>query len=348
MTEHLIPEAPPEIPLPREDAAGPGAEAQRLLQAPDAIALGRMADSPGQIPWRGWRAVIRRTFFEMLTDRVSLVAAGCAFYGTLALFPAISMLISIYGLVFDPLTVEPQLALLRDLLPPSGYQLIAERVHMLVSKPPGSLGISLVLSTAVALWSSASGVKSIITALNLAYEESEQRNFVRYQLTTIAITLIAILSAVVGLAVLVGLPAILAFIGIPAGQKTAVQLASLALLLLGIMIGLSLLYRYGPCRKSPKWHWVTPGSLLATVLWISASALFSWYVERFATYDATYGPLGTVVGVMMWFYVTVYAVLLGAELNAELELQTVRDSTDGPPKPLGRRGAYVADHVAEE
>jgi membrane protein len=348
LTEHTIPEAPPEVPLPREDAAGPGPEVQRVLQAPDAIALGRLAESPGEIPWRGWRAVIRRTFFEMLTDRVSLVAAGCAFYGTLALFPAISMLISLYGLAFNPATVEPQLGLLRDLLPPAAFTLIADRVHVLVTKPPATLTLGLVVSTALALWSSASGVKSIITALNLAYEEREGRSFLRYQLTMLAMTLCAIFSAVVGLAVLVGLPAVLAFVGIPSTQKVLLRMASFALLLFAILTGLAMLYRYGPCRASPKWHWVTPGSLVATVLWISASALFSWYVATFSTYDATYGPLGTVVAVMMWFYVTVYAVLLGAELNAELELQTVRDSTDGPPKPLGRRGAYVADHVAEE
>jgi membrane protein len=348
VTEHEIPDAPPEVPLPREDAAGPGPEVQRVLQAPDAIALGRLANSPGEIPWRGWRAVIRRTFWEMLTDRVSLVAAGCAFYGTLALFPAMSMLVSIYGLLFDPVTAEPQLALLRDLLPPSAFSLIADRVHMLVTKPPSTLGLGLVVSTAVALWSSASGVKSIITALNLAYEEREERSFLHYQLAAFTITILAILSAVVGLVLLVGLPAVLAFVGIPQNQKFWLRISSFGLLLLGILIGLSLLYRFGPCRRHPKWHWVTPGSLVATVLWITASALFSWYVATFSTYDATYGPLGTVVAFMMWLYVTVYAILLGAELNAELELQTVRDSTHGPPKPFGRRGAYVADHVAEE
>lgn len=348
MTEHQIPEVPPETPHPREDAAGAGPELRRVLQSPDAAAMGRLANSPLEIPWAGWRAVIRRTLWEMLTDRVSLVAAGCAFYGTLALFPAMSMLISLYGLVFDPATVEPQLLLLRDLLPPSAYTLISDRIHMLVTRPPGTLGIGLLVSTAVALWSSASGVKSIITALNLAYEEREQRSFIRYQLTAFTFTILAILSAAVGLVVLVGLPAVLAFVGIPASQKVLLRLASFALLLLGVLIGLSLLYRFGPCRNSPRWHWVTPGSVIATVLWIAASALFSWYVATFSTYDAAYGPLGTVVAFMMWLFVTVYVVLLGAEFNAELELQTVRDSTRGAPKPFGRRGAYVADHVAED
>lgn len=348
MTEPVLPKSPPQTPQPREDAAGSGPEIMRVLQAPNAAALGRLANSPSEIPWAGWRAVIRRTLWEMLTDRVSLVAAGCAFYGTLALFPAMSMLISLYGLVFDPATVEPQLILLRDLLPPAAYTLIDDRIHVLVTRPPGTLGLGLVVSTAVALWSSASGVKSIITALNLAYEEREQRSFVRYQLTAFTITILAILSVTIGLVVLVGLPAMLAFVGIPPTQKALLRLASFGLLLLGVLLGLSLLYRFGPCRRSPRWHWVTPGSVVATLLWISASALFSWYVATFSTYDAAYGPLGTVVAFMMWLYVTVYVVLLGAELNAELELQTVRDSTNGAPKPFGRRGAYVADHVAED
>lgn len=333
---------------PRADAAGPGFESARLAMEPVAKSLGRHAKSPVEIPWAGWKAVLRRTLIEMLTDRVSLVAAGCAFYATLALFPAMSMLISIYGMLFDPVTVEPQLEVLRGLVPPSAFTLISERVHLLVSRPPGSLGWSLLVSTGVTLWSSATGTKSIITALNLAYEEKERRSVLQLQVTAFTITLLGIFSAAVGLALLVGLPAVLANLGIASHQKLLIRLASLALLVLAVLTGLSLLYRYAPSRERPRWQWVTPGSMAATVLWVAVSALFSLYVGQFASYDATYGSLGTVVGIMMWFYVTAYAVLLGAELNAELELQTVVDSTEGPPLPLGRRGAYVADHVAED
>lgn len=319
----------------------------RLLREHDAEALGRLAESPVEIAWPGWRAVIRRTAVEMLTDRVALVAAGCAFYGTLALFPALSMLISLYGLLFDPQTVVPQLAVLQDLLPPAAFKIIKERVSLLVAHPPGGLTLRLLLSTAITVWSSTAGTKSIIAALNLAYEEREGRSFLVYQLLAFTITLFVMLGTVLGLGLLVALPALLEFFGVAAHRLTLIRLASFALLVVAVLAGLSLLYRYGPDRRKPRWSWVTPGSLAATVLWVGASALFSYYVANFATYDATYGPLGTVAGVMMWFYVTAYAVLLGAELNAELELQTVRDSTDGPPRPLGRRGAYVADHVAE-
>ena len=358
-TDRNVPEAA-ELPVPPAaealaSALVPGSvivgshrDAERLLREPGARALGRFANSPAQIAWPGWSAVLRRTLLEMLTDRVSLVAAGCAFYGTLALFPAISMLISVYGLWYDPTTVVPQLDVLRDLLPPAAFQLIVERVQMLVSKPPGTLTTRLLLSTAVTLWSSAAGAKSLMGALNLAYEERETRSFLHYQLLAFTITLCVIGGTVLGLSILVALPAALDIFGIQHHQRVLIRVASFAVLVAAVAIGLSLLYRYGPNRRIPQWQWVTAGSVVATLLWVVASALFSYYVASFATYDATYGPLGTVVAIMMWFFVTAYAVLLGAELNAELELQTVRDSTDGPPKPLGRRGAYVADHVAEE
>lgn len=300
------------------------------------------------IAWPGWRAVIKRTALEMLSDRVSLVAAGCAFYATLALFPAISMLVSVYGLLSDPSTVLPQLAVLQNLLPPAAFKLIADRIQDLISKPPGTLGASLLFSTAVTLWSSASGTKALIGALNLAYEERERRGFLQFQLVAFAMTLFVIVGTAVGLGMLVALPAFLGGVGYAFHERALIRIASFTLLVLAVLFALSALYRYAPCRAAPRWTWVTPGSILATVLWIAASALFSWYVATFATYDATYGPLGTVVAIMMWFWVTAYAVLLGAELNAELELQTVRDSTDGPPRPLGRRGAYVADHVAQD
>lgn len=313
---------------------------------PEAESLGRLARTPGDIPWRGWRRVLSRTMRELISDRVSLVAAGCAFYATLALFPAISMLVSVYGLVFDPVTVEPQLVVLRDLLPPAAFDLIEQRVHEMVARPPGALTLNLAISVGITLWSAATGVKAILGALNLAYEEREERSFLRFQATAFTMTLIALTGAALGIAVLVALPPVLAFLGFTTGAATLARLGSLAVLLVFVVAGLSLLYRYGPCRQGAKWEWVTPGSLVATTLWLVASTLFSFYVGHLASYDATYGSLGAVAGVMMWFYVTAYVVLLGAELNAELELQTVHDSTDGPPRPPGQRGAYVADHVA--
>lgn len=338
---------PPDVPRQVRELRSGRRGRPVTIVGPAAEELGRLAETPGQIPWRGWRSVLKRTFREMISDRISLVAAGCAFYATLALFPAISMLVSVYGLMFDPVTVEPQLQVLRELLPPEAFTLIADRVHMLVTRPTQTLGVGLVVSALITLWSAATGTKSILGALNLAYEETEERSILRFQLTAFLMTLGAILGAVVGLAVLVGLPAVFAFVGLSGYAKNLIRIVSMVVLLGFVLVALSLLYRFGPCRRPAKWNWVTPGSLLATVLWLIGSALFSWYVGTIASYDATYGPLGAVIGVMMWFWVSVFVVLLGAELNAELELQTVRDSTEGTPKPMGHRGAFVADHVAE-
>ena len=238
---------------PRDERIlGDRADVARLVREPGAAALGRLADSPAEIAWPGWRAVLRRTMTEMLTDRVALVAAGCAFYATLALFPAISMLISFYGLVFDPVSVVPQLNVIRDLLPPAGFQLIEERVRMLVSKPQGTLGMSLLFSTAVTFWSSAVGTKSIITALNLAYGERERRGFFAYQAITLAITLCVILGTALGLSLLVALPAVLDFLGIALHQRALIHAASFAMLVMAVLIGLSLactgMGRAGRCR----------------------------------------------------------------------------------------------------
>jgi len=309
--------------------------------------LGRSADAPQAIPWHGWKQILRRTISELISDRISMVAAGCAFWATLSLFPAISMLVSLYGLVFDPQTVEPQLATIRDLLPPAAYALIAERIHSLVSRGGGTLGLSLAISTLIALWSSSTGTKSLLSALNMAYEEEERRSILHFQFVGIVMTLTGIIAAMLALATLVFLPVAIDFVGLASHQQALIQVASVLTLVLFVLFALSFLYRFGPCRRAAKWKWITPGSVAATVLWLLASLLFSYYVGHLANYDTTYGPLGAVAAVMMWFWVSAYAVLLGAELNSEMELQTARDSTRGPPKPMGRRGAFVADHVAQ-
>lgn len=317
--------------------------------------LGRHARTPVQIPWAGWKRVLRRTGSEVISDRVSLASAGCAFYAVLAMFPAISMLIALYGLLFDPRSVEAQLILLRDVLPRTAYDLISSRVHTLVEKPSGTLTFSFGISLAITLWSSSAGTKSLLSALNIAYEETEQRSFLRYQATALLMTLCGILGTGLAIALLVALPPIVTYLPQRLGlERVAAQLqvwlnfGSFALMLVFVVAALSLLYRFGPSRRAPTWGWVSPGSILATGLWLIASLLFSYYVGHIASYDATYGPLGAIVGMMMWFYVTAFVVLVGAELNAELELQTAEDSTAGGIQPIGERGAYVADHVARD
>jgi membrane protein len=267
----------------------------------------------------GLRAVVGDTARAVVTDRVSLAAAGCAFYATLALFPALSMVVAIYGLAFDLKTVAPQLEYLRGLVPAEAFTLIANRVQALIAVPPSALTYRLVIGTAVALWSSTTGTKSILGALNLAYDVREARSFLRYQRTAFMLTLGGMAAAVLGIALLVLLPAVEAFVGI-AVSRTMAGAAVPALLVAGfVMLSLCLLYRFGPSRPPVGWRWVVPGAVSATLAWLGASRLFSWYVGHMATYDATYGPLGAVVGLMMWFYVSAFVVLAGAELNAACE-----------------------------
>ncbi len=337
----------------RGDVAGSGREAE--WRSETGRRLGRQAVSPWQIPWAGWIRVLKRTGSEVIGDRVSLAAAGCAFYAILALFPAITMLVALYGLLFDPHTVEPQLQVLRSVLPRATFELIADRVHALVSKPSATLTFSFVISLMITLWSSSAGTKSMLSALNIAYEEKETRSFLRYQATALAMTLCGIVGTAFAVALLVAMPPILTYLPSRLGLDEVtdairgwISIGSFGLMLVFVVLGLSLLYRFGPCRRAPTWGWVSPGSLLATLLWLIASIAFSYYVGHIASYDATYGPLGAIIGMMMWFYVTALVVLVGAELNAELELQTAEDSTAGGVQPIGARGAYVADHVARE
>ncbi len=304
--------------------------------------------TPLDVSWRGWCSASNRAFWQMLSGRMSLVSAGCAFYATLALFPAISMMVFLYGLMFDPVTVEPQLRQIRDLVPPSVFALIDARVIDLVQRPHGSLGIGLAVSTAITLWSATTGTKAMLSALNVAYNEEESRSILRFQLTALAMTLCAILAAVVTIAVLVVVPVLVSFIGLSDHSRIVVQATGFLVLVAAVLLSLAVLYRFGPSGHRANWQWVTPGSVVATLLWLVTSILFSLYVGRLASYDATYGPLAAAIGVMMWFWVSVYVVLLGAQLNSELELQTMRDSTQGPPPPQDRRGAFVADHVAQE
>jgi membrane protein len=284
-------------------------------QVPAAVTVAASARRRHPKAW----AIARGTAKAMISDKVSLVAAGCAFYATLALFPAISMLVFLYGLVFDPVTVEPQLMHLQELLPPPVYMLIDERVHQLVTQQHGSLTLGLVISTLVTLWTSATGTKSLVSGLNLAHGLTEQRGFFEFQIVAFGLTLCTIMAVVLAIAILVFLPAAISVIGLSEYQGGLIWMSSLGLLVGVIFVMLAILFRYGPAHRPHRLRAVLPGAVLSTLLWMVASTLFSLYVGRLASYDRTYGPLAAAVGVMMWLWVSVYVVLLGAELNAELE-----------------------------
>jgi membrane protein len=260
---------------------------------------------------------------------MSLAAAGCAFYATLALFPAISMLISIGGMVLDPITAEQQLTVLSGLLPPPAFSLIEDRVHQLARQGSGSLSVHLLVGFLLTFWSSSTGSKSVLSAVNVAYDVTEQRPFLRFQAIGLAMTLVAVLCAILAIGVLLLLPPAIDFLGLSSHGGTLIHTIGLAMMV-GFFFGsIALLYRFGPCRSTPRRPRIKPGAALATVLWLLASELLSLYVSRISTFGATYGSLGAAVGVMLWFYISAYAVLLGAELNARLE-EMGDDGSDAP------------------
>ena len=315
---------------------------------PDAPGTG--ANSPLSMPRAGWKIVLRQVFSEVGSSQTSLSAAGCAFYATLSLFPAISSLISLYGLAFDLQTVEPQLEVLRHLLPPTAYSLIGNRIHELVSQPHTSLTIGLIFSVSVALWSASASTKSILSALNMAYNATETRGFLRFQATALATTLMAVVGAALTLALMVAAPALVDYLPrylgfrkppppfdllVSYGAPLVVHTLAPILMLLFVFVAVTMLYRFAPSREPAKWRWIFPGSALATVLWVLMSLGFSWYVAHFASYGATYGPLGAVAAIMMWFFVSAYVVLFGAELNAGLEerIKGAQPRIAGLPQP---------------
>jgi membrane protein len=308
---------------------------------------GRLAAAPSEIPARGWRDILLRTYKEFNEDRILSEAAGVTFYGLLAIFPALAALVSVFGLFADPAEVEAQIRAASGILPGGAIEVIGDQVHRIASHGTSTLGLSFVIGLATALWSASAGTKAMMGALNIAYEEKERRGFIRLAATAIALTLGGIVFAIVAVFVVVAIPIILGLMGL--GQTTELLIAILRWPVIAVLLALFLavLYRFGPSRDRPKWQWVSWGSVAAAILWLVVSALFSWYVSNFGSYDKTYGSLGAVIGFLTWMWLSATVVLFGAELNAEMEHQTARDTTVGAPRPLGARKAEMADSVGD-
>jgi membrane protein len=285
----------------------------------EGIVASETVSKPAVRAGRAWSDLLGRTLRASTTDRVSLAAAGCAFYATLALFPAISMLISVCGMVLDRATAEQQLVTLSGLLPPPAFSLIEDRVHQLVRQSGGDLSVHLLVSFLLTFWSSATGSKSVLSAVNVAYDVTEQRPFLQFQIIGLSMTVVAVLCAILAISVLLVLPTAINFLGLSSYGGGLIHAAGFAMLISFFFVAIILLYRFGPSRPVPANPRLTPGAALATVLWLVASEVLSFYVSRMSSFGATYGSLGAAIGVMMWFYVSAYAVLLGAELNARLE-----------------------------
>jgi membrane protein len=306
---------------------------------------GREASVPWQIPWSGWKDIFARTYGQIGEDRLLAVAAGVVFYGLLALFPAVTAVVSLYGLFANAASINEHLSLVGGLVPAGGVEIIQDQVNRIAAKGETKLGFAFAFGLALALWSANAGMKALIDALNVIYDEKEKRGFIKLNLVSLVLTAGAILAILTALGAIVVLPLVLSFLGLGGWTETLLRLLRWPALLGIVVIGLAVLYRLAPSREHPRWEWLSVGSAFAAIAWLASSALLSWYLASFADYDATYGSLGAAIGMMMWMWISSIVILVGAELNSEIEHQTARDSTTGTEKPRGRRGAVMADTV---
>lgn len=309
---------------------------------------GATAETPAEIPRRGWVQVVKRAWKEAQLDQVPLLAAGVAFYTFLSLFPAMIAAVMVYGLVADPQTVAEQSRWVADTLPRDAASLVTDQMEAITDQPQRSLGLGVLVTLVLSLWSASGGVGNIVSAINIAYDEEETRGFVRRKLLSLGLTLGAIVFLVLAVGLIAVVPPLLdAFV--PEGAlHWLLQAARWVGLLAAVTMALGVLYRWAPDRNAPRMAWVSVGATVATVVWLVASLGFSLYVDSFGSYSKTYGALAGVAVLMLWLWITVYIVLLGAEINAEAEQQTVRDTTVGEPMPLGHRGAVKADTLPGE
>ena len=306
-------------------------------------ARGREADHPGEIPPRGWKDIFWRAWAEISDQNLFLIAGGVTYAVLLALFPGLAALVSLYGLAFDTAQIEKQVAALSGVLPAQTQELLSQELHSLVESSNGALGFAAIVGLLLALWSASRGMSGLITAINIAYEEKERRGFFKLNLIALGLTLGLVIGGVLAIALVAVLPAAVQLLAVGSATKWLLLLVQWPLLIVLVMAGLAVLYRFGPDRDKPQWRWVTPGAIAATVFWIVASIGFTVYVANFNSYDKTYGSLGGVVILLTWLYLSALMVLLGAVINAQSERQTRKDSTEGAPRAMGRRGAHAAD-----
>jgi membrane protein len=310
-------------------------------------AAGREAERPSEIPPRGWFAILRRVKAEVREDNVPLLAAGVAFYAMLAIFPAIIAVVTVYGMVADPEQVESQFGEFAKGLPAGADTLLTEQLKNATGAADRALSIGLAVSLLGVLWSASSGVQGLVKGLNLVYDERETRGFLKLRGLSLLLTLGAIVVAVVAVALIAVFPGFVDGLGLGRAGELAASIGRWVLLALLMLGALAVVYRFAPDRASPRWRWVSWGAVVALVLWLLGSVGFSYYVDNFGKYNQTYGALAAVIILLLWLYLSAFVVLLGAELDAETERQTARDTTTGPPQPLGERDAEVADSLGE-
>ncbi len=309
---------------------------------------GRNAFKPRQINVKGWRDIVLRVKNAIAKDNLGLIAAGVAFYFLLAIFPMIAASLSAYGLIFDPAEAQEHVTALVGVLPGEARSLLTEQTEKLTSSSNSALSFGALISILIALWSARRGTTAMTIALSIVYQEERNRSFIRQMLLDLSLTLGWIFFFAISLAIVAVAPVAFQLLGL--GTAVGIALDIIRWTTLGIIavLALSVIYRFGPDRKSANWRWLTPGATLAVIAWLITSGLFSWYVSSFGNYNETYGSVGAVIVLLFWFYLTAYIFLLGAELNSEMEHQTSQDTTVGDDQPMGERDAFVADDLGKK
>lgn len=304
---------------------------------------GRNALHPSQIDVKGWRDIALRVKCAITKDNLGLIAAGVAFYFFLAIFPMIAAFLSVYGLIFDSAEARAHVTALSGVLPGEARSILAQQTEQLTSGSESALGFGALISILLALWSARKGTTAMTIAMNIAYKEEGSRGFIRKMLVDFSLTLGLIIFFTISLAIVAVAPIVLQLLGPGPNVELALDILRWPILGLIAVLALSVMYRFGPDRQAAKWRWLMPGALLAVIVWLITSGLFSWYVSSFGDYNKTYGSVGAVITLLFWFYLTAYIFILGAELNSEMEHQTSRDTTVGDDQAMGERDAFVAD-----
>ncbi len=317
-----------------------------MASKPDPVELGAHANSPRDFTRRAWWEILKRVWANTSRHNIGFLAAGVAFFGFLSLAPALALIVMLYGLIADPDTIFANMLDIVRLVPAQAAMLINDQLSNLIKTASATRGLAVIPAAGIALYGASGAARGIMSSLNIIYEQREERNIIRMTATSLVIAAAAIFIAVLGL-LTASVTAFLQTMVTEFGSIATSLVRALTWLIAASLatLVLTLIYRFGPCRAPAKWRWLSLGSTAATVLWLAGSVLFGWYVSV-ASYDATYGSLGTVVALIMWMYVSAYALLFGAFLDAEAERQTGRDSTTGRERPLGERGAVVADTSA--
>ena len=285
----------------------------------------------------------QRVYGNVSDHRILALAAGMTYYSILAIFPALAALVAIYGLFTDPASIAKHLDEASGFIPGGAADVAREQLTRVASKGGSTLGFTFGIGLIISLWSANAAMKALFDRLNIVYGEQEKRGFLKLNAMSLGFTLAGIAFILSALAAVVVIPIILEYLGLSNAADLLIRIARWPAMFLALAIGLSFIYRFGPSREAPRWRWITWGSAAATIMWIVTSALFSFYAANFGTFNETYGSLGAAIGFMTWLWISAIAILLGAELNAEMEHQTKRDTTTGGPKPLGTRGAKMAD-----